>query len=313
MHTKTVANVVGWLLVAVFMLPTLVVGAEESDSALEVSFFSSPKVGGGNLSQGFVRYSWSETFSSRIGFSYATETYNAEFEDEDIDESLVLVTNDLYRLDLVPLELTRGKSRFGFGLNTTVESINQYGFYATNASSSFGEDVIAFEEDRFRLFLSPRVGWGYSGGGDLLQVTSNIWVAPLFVVVSEETFFYRSGADREAVTEVNDGVGIGFPEIELDVTFLIARRLQLELAVTYRYFLMEEYQFSFDSDGEDFGLLETEYDTTRLLAVASIPITLPNESRFRVGAGVLMYLERNLTEGTQQLQPGFTVLFGVEP
>lgn len=289
---------------------------EEDLSPLEVSFFSSPKVGGGNLTQGFVRYSWSDSLASRIGISYATETYNAEFVADDIDDSLILVTNNQYRLNLVPLEWTRGNNRLAVGFNTTLETSNEYGFYATTGDSVFDDDIIAFEENRSRLFLSPRVGWGFRGGaGSALEVSSFVWVAPVFGVLAAESFNYRSGAQGTDETETVDGFGVGFPEIEVDFTLLIARRLQLEFTATYRKFSLEEIVLDFggDNDEGDVFFVNTDYDALRLLGVAAVPVTLPNESRVRVGAGVLLYMERDLSAGSNRLEPGFTVLFGVEP
>lgn len=282
--------------------------------ALELGFFSSPKIGGGSTSQGYLRYRWSDTQSSRVGFTYASETFTAEFVSDDIDDSLVLVVNNLYRLDLVPWERQFGQHRLSLGVNTSVESVYEYGFFATNAQSSFGEDVIAFEENLIRVFVSPRVGWGVRHDASYFRVQGSIWVAPVFLALSAEDYMFRSGADREKIEESVDGVGIGFPEVEVDLSATIADRLQLEVSSIYRYFVLEELILDFGSGGTDgsFLFVDTEYDSLRLLAAASLPFALPNNSRFRIGGGLLLFVERNLTDETMRFEPGFSVLFGVD-
>ncbi|TVQ26735.1 MAG: hypothetical protein EA383_04570 [Spirochaetaceae bacterium] len=307
-----------WILAAVVVCVTGTAAYSQSYTfdALELGFFSSPKIGGGSTSQGYLRYRWSETQSSSVGFTYATESFNAEFDSPEIDDSLVLVVNNLYRLDLVPWERQLGRNRLSLGINTSIESVYEYGFFATNAlSAAFGEDVIAFEEFLTRVFVSPRIGWNSRYDGAVLRLRGSVWLSPLFLVVSAEDYMYRSGAERETTERSVDGIGVGFPEIEIDLSATIANRLQLEVSSIYRYFVLEELIFDFSSnDPEDvFVLQDTEYDSIRLLAAASFPFTLPNNSRFRVGGGLLLFAERNLSDETMRFEPGFSILFGVEP
>ncbi len=283
--------------------------------ALELGFFSSPKIGGGSTSQGYLRYRWSDTQSSSVGFTYATESFNAAFESPEIDDSLVLVVNNLYRLNLVPWERRLGPHTLSLGINTSVESVYEYGFFATNADSAFGEDVIAFEEFLMRVFVSPRVGWRSRWDGSFLSLQGSVWFAPVFLALAAEDYMFRSGADRETVEESVDGVGFGFPEVEIDLSATIADRLQLEVSSVYRYFVLEELILDLTSGGTggDFQFVDTEYDSLRLLAAASFPFALQNNSRFRVGGGLLLFAERNLSDQTMRLEPGFSILFGVEP
>lgn len=282
---------------------------------VELGFFSSPKLGGGSVSQGYLRYRWSDTASSSVGFTYAAESFNAVFADPDITDSLLLVVNNLYRLDLVPYERQFGRSRISAGLNTSIESIYEYGFFATTAGSDFGEDVIAFEQDVTRVFLSPRAGIHTRYAGSFLDVQGSLWVAPLILALSSEYYMYRSGADRDQFEEEVSGIGFGYPEIEVDFAATFADLFQIELNSTYRSFLLEELLFdpATAETADDFTLIDTEYDSLRLLAVASMPFTLPNESRFRIGGGVSLFAERNRTDDLVRLEPGATFLFGVEP
>ncbi len=129
---------------------------EKGVERVEARFFSSPKLGGGNLTQGSLRYNWSPVYSSRLGFSYATETFNVEYMDDTIVDSLGLVTNNEYRIDLVPWEVRRRTGRWSLGINTTLETVNEYGFYRTADTADLDGYFLSFEENRPLVHLTPR-------------------------------------------------------------------------------------------------------------------------------------------------------------
>lgn len=300
------------------------VNAQEADSdqddadeleRLEVSFFSSPKLGGGNMMQGSLRYNWSRRYSSRIGFAYTTDTFNVEYDDDAIVDSLGLVTNDEYRLDIVPFETMRNTGRWALGINTTVETNNEYGFYRTAAAGPLPADegyILSFEESRLRVFISPRVGWAVTHAFGAIALRSQLWISPLFLASLDTSYRYEYNNEGEQ-EKIIDGIGFGYPEIEIDASVDFGRFFRLDLVLIYRYFLLDELELLFDENQRVFfEEVETEYDMLRLLAAGSLPITLPNGTQFRVGAGLLLYMERDLTHGLERMEPGVSLIFGVE-